>query len=392
MPYLDLKINDINTYLNVLHNEIGGKYKFSTTPLFLNATLYQNIKQASLIVLQTLNQCKNNIQSSNTHLKKIQITEDDMYGCIDYHVQSEQFKIIEINTFPPGLASFIELMEENYNKLVLKSKGICTSKGFQEKTINHLSDNHTKKNILLCDYDIENEYSLNEYKYIKKILNKDNINVDLMSAEKIKLNQTGQIRGYENIDRIYNRLILSSWLKHIDELSNYTKYYNNNPEQFYINPFTWKLAHKDYINTIKSHAIQIDKKSVQNIFLKTNKISDYNNFESFKKDYPTRSKVIIKPIDNFGSKGVLLKPSNKTIIEYIDSSESKNLIVQELFKASKIKYLQQNGDMRDMKYDLRVVFMKQEIIGMYARIYEGGITNFSSDDGGFAPVFVINKS
>ena len=99
--------------------------------------------------------------------------------------------------------------------------------------------------------------------------------------------------------------------------------------------------------------------------------------------WSTRKKRVFKPVDSFGSRGVLLgdKISRKRFEELPPSTT----LVQELVPPS----LTEVPGFDPMKTDLRLYAYRDRALGITARLYRGQVTNLRTAGGGFARVKVI---
>lgn len=96
--------------------------------------------------------------------------------------------------------------------------------------------------------------------------------------------------------------------------------------------------------------------------------------------WANRKKTIFKPVDSFGSRGVLhgAKISRKRFQEL----PLQSTLVQELAPPSMTPV----PDSEPMKTDLRVYAYRSQVLGITARLYRGQVTNMRTPGGGFARV------
>lgn len=95
-----------------------------------------------------------------------------------------------------------------------------------------------------------------------------------------------------------------------------------------------------------------------------------------------RKQLVFKPVDSFGSKGVLL--GNKISRKRFDQLPLNETLVQELIPPS----ITTRPDLDPMKTDLRLYAYRDRILGVTARLYRGQVTNLRTPGGGFAAVRV----
>ena len=96
-----------------------------------------------------------------------------------------------------------------------------------------------------------------------------------------------------------------------------------------------------------------------------------------------RKKRVFKPVDSFGSRGVLL--GEKISRTRFDQLPVETTLVQELVPPS----LTEVPDSAPMKTDLRLYAYRDRALGVTARLYRGQVTNLRTPGGGFARVKVV---
>jgi len=382
-------------YLKILQSVLGKNYKFATTPIFIPNAQYDRLITVTGLIVKLLQDelYQKTIYDVPYFLPKFPMEKQDYFGCVDFHIQPDAEKIIEINLFPPGFSSFMELIETYFFE-IFGSFGKQISAGFEKELVNAVTKNFEKKQVAIVDINAYNQYNIDEFKYIQKLLAKNSIKSCVAPAEKVEISESGNLLFEEQeYHRIYNRLITYDWEQHADEVRNYTELFKNNPDMFFTNPFGWKLGDKrilPVLSNLHNQPFNLHKNDVEilsNAVLRTQLLNNFTSLEDCVEEFGLPRHVIIKPLDNYAGRGILFKPSNKKLNEIIEKEKEK-YIIQEIFPAGKIPYILQDGNITEAKFDVRMIFLNGEIVGAYGRSYQGSITNFSGDVGGFAPVIV----
>jgi hypothetical protein len=96
-----------------------------------------------------------------------------------------------------------------------------------------------------------------------------------------------------------------------------------------------------------------------------------------------RKQRVFKPVDSFGSRGVLL--GEKISRKRFDELPLATTLVQELVPPS----LTDVPGAEAMKTDLRLYAYRDRVLGVTARLYRGQVTNLRTPGGGFARVKVM---
>jgi hypothetical protein len=100
--------------------------------------------------------------------------------------------------------------------------------------------------------------------------------------------------------------------------------------------------------------------------------------------WSARKQRVFKPVDSFGSRGVLL--GEKISRKRFDELPVATTLVQELVAPS----LTEVPGSEPMKTDLRLYAYRDRVLGVTARLYRGQVTNLRTPGGGFAQVKVVS--
>lgn len=96
-----------------------------------------------------------------------------------------------------------------------------------------------------------------------------------------------------------------------------------------------------------------------------------------------RKQLVFKPVDSFGSRGVLL--GGKISRKRFEELPPATTLVQELVPPS----VTEVPNFEAMKTDLRLYAYRDQILGVTARLYRGQVTNLRTLGGGFARVRAV---
>lgn len=99
--------------------------------------------------------------------------------------------------------------------------------------------------------------------------------------------------------------------------------------------------------------------------------------------WPERKALVFKPVDSFGSRGVLL--GAKISRTRFDQLPPATTLVQQLAPPSQTEV----DGFGTMKTDLRLYAYRDRVLGVAARLYIGQVTNLRTAGGGFAPVRLV---
>ena len=96
-----------------------------------------------------------------------------------------------------------------------------------------------------------------------------------------------------------------------------------------------------------------------------------------------RKELVFKPVNRFGSRGVLLGKgiTRKRFAEL----ETETTLVQNLVLPS----VEEDLDSGAYKVDMRLFVYRDRLLGIGARLYQGQVTNLRTEGGGFAPIKLV---
>jgi len=95
-----------------------------------------------------------------------------------------------------------------------------------------------------------------------------------------------------------------------------------------------------------------------------------------------RNRWVFKPVDRFGSRGVLLGRKISRA-RFATLPPAATLVQREVPPSETLQ-----GDGSSMKTDFRLYAYRNRVLGLTARLYQGQVTNLRTPGGGFAPVRV----
>lgn len=281
----------------------------------------------------------------------------------DFHYFEDQLKLIEVNTNASGyLLSHLTYMAQNINN---KNVIPDLKASFEEEYELFYKQKCKSPKVVIIDEDPKNQKMYIEFLMFKKQFE------DWGWLAKV-LNYSDQL---DNFDFVYNRYCDFDFSK--TESKHLKEYYVNQQLCFSPHPVEYLLfAHKDrFIDWTSASSLLTE--STQKMIPKTFKLSDYTDKEKL---WAERKKLFFKPRFSYGGKGVYNgKSISRKAFDAI--SDAPNYMAQETCLPGKV-----NFDNQDWKYDLRFYVYKNKIQQVITRLYQGQVTNFNTDYGGFCPV------
>jgi hypothetical protein len=318
----------------------------------------------------------------------------------DFHQTPFGPKLIEINTNAGGGILNFELLKSQINCCGDSKYGMensanraITIDDFIQMFLNEwkLSRGDTPlKSIAIVDDEPTKQYLYPEFKLIKSMFESHGIKAFIVDPQELCLD--GNILCFKGtpIDFVYNRLtdfhlddpthsiIRRAWEKDSIVLS---------PNPFHHFIYANKLNLTILSDTEMLSAISIPgemKKQLESIIPKTVAV----NHENADHLWSGRKSLFFKPSSGYGSKATYRgdKLTHKVWEEILQS----NYVAQTTVPPGTRKIKLSDNTFATLKYDLRAYTYDGKIQLMAARLYSGQTTNFRTQGGGFAPVFVTS--
>jgi hypothetical protein len=140
------------------------------------------------------------------------------------------------------------------------------------------------------------------------------------------------------------------------------------------------MTQPGWLESVATSNISID--AIRDVLLPTWHIRDFSDASEI---WRKRKQLFFKPPQSYGGKGAYrgASISRKVFSRVMD----ENTLIQQYVPAPKITF-ENDNTAAEWKYDLRAYAYGSEVQLLVARIYQGQITNFSQNHGGYCPVYV----
>ena len=306
--------------------------------------------------------------------------------CYDFHLTGDHARLIEVNTNAGGalLAYLACFPSENEQRMNLPSKlRHRLLKMFSDDFASYTSEKNTgPKLMVIMDEAPEEQHLYPEMQAFADMLSHCGIPTEIVDPEQLHASHYGVWLKDRRIDMIYNRhcdfYLESSSLAPIKQA------YLSRSVCLSPNPHLYGLlADKRrmilWSNPAERNRWEIaerEKSLLDEVVPKAYLLCDLNTETT----WSDRKGYVFKPVDSFGSKGVLLgEKMSRTRFEQLPPERT---LVQELMAPS----LTSVDQAKPMKTDLRLYAYRDRTLGVTARLYHGQVTNLRTPGGGFARV------
>lgn len=310
----------------------------------------------------------------------------------DFHLTEAGPKLIEINTNAGGL----------YLNLLLAQAQLACCDGttppvdptdLAEKLFTAFCEEWSSQRkaqpwhvVAIVDEFPEAQYLFPEFKLFAELFRKHGKTVFILDPSELTLRDGSLWYKDQKIDLIYNRSTDFYFEKSSHE--NLRGAYLAGGVVVTPNPRHHALfAHKENLELLTSESFLLSLDEEQRNTLRagiprTIRVLEAKGPELWAK----RKNYFFKPTSGFGSKGTYR--GDKLTLKVWEEIGKSSYVAQEI-AAPGLRMVETDGKQVELKQDIRVYTYHGQILLFASRLYQGQTTNFRTQGGGFAPVFVI---
>lgn len=309
--------------------------------------------------------------------------------CYDFHLVGEVPRLIEVNTnagggllaylaHDPLLAIVPESLNAKLRERLLKtfSDEIYQFSGGREKK---------PERIVIVDENPEEQYLYPEMRAFIDLFSAWGIAAEIADPQQLGASADGVWLNGNPVDMVYNRHC--DFYLESEAMAGLREAYLARKVCLSPNPHLYGLlADKRrmelWTNPLKRSEFSLSPSDLT-ILDETVPTSSLLSSLDLQEAWSTRKGLVFKPVDSFGSRGVLL--GGKISRTRFEQQPVETTLVQELVPPS----LTEVPGADPMKTDLRLYAYQDQALGVTARLYRGQVTNLRTPGGGFARVKVV---
>jgi hypothetical protein len=388
-----------------LHQVMGDitqthPHLFASSAVFLSQEMEQKIKDAISAIERViaLPQYQSFVLNTAPEIARHQFGPRGVCMGYDFHLSDEGPKLIEINTNAGGLLLNLALARAQESCCVEMDQTFIPNQKLEkmEQMLFEMFLAEWKSQrghvslglVVIVDDDPERQYLAPEFELFRSLLK--NHNVQAVIADPKELSWHDNLLWHEGVkvDLVYNRLTDF----YLDEAhhQNLKLAYEQGAVVLTPAPFT-HLLYADKRNLITlSQSDQLkewgvsdqDLKILHSCIPKTRRV----RMEDADELWSGRKHLFFKPCKGYASKAAYRGDKiTKKVWEQILQGE---FVAQELIPPSE-RLIQVDGQLNDLKFDVRAYTYVGNVQLMAARMYAGQTTNFRTEGGGFAPIVTV---
>jgi hypothetical protein len=304
----------------------------------------------------------------------------------DFHLEGDTPRLLEINTNASGYL----VAEAMYRMHKKKNPFPRAINSLKKSFINEFRCLGLEEppRIAIIDEEPRAQKMYPEFLCYKSLFENWGYTAGIHDYKKLSYKNGTLFAGRRAIDFIYNRYCdftlsdpSSNELRHA-----YLKGicgFSPNPKEYILLADKRRLvsmSSEDWLESVATDDISIE--AIRKVLLPTWRISDFSSVDEI---WQKRKQLFFKPPQSYAGKGAY---RGKSISRKVFSRVVReNSLIQQYAPAPKITF-EKDKTSAEWKYDLRAYAYGGEVQLLVARIYQGQVTNFNRDYGGYCPVFV----
>lgn len=303
------------------------------------------------------------------------------YG-YDFHLNAQGTHLIEINTNAGG-AFLNALLIESQDKTAEKLLELFLEMFRNEWRL--ARGNTPLKAVAIVDEQLTSQYLYPEFLLAKAMFERVGVEAHIVDPSDLQAREDGLYKGERKIDLIYNRLTDFS----LQQFPHIRAAWENRqvvltPSPFHYQKYADKrklalLSDADWLGNAGVSQASID--ALRQGIPQTKLV----NMADAEQLWADRKQWFFKPVNGYGSRGAYRgEKLTKRVFEEIVSGE---YVAQKMAVPGECSVLL-NGEVVQLKYDVRCYVYDGQIQLIAARLYQGQTTNFRTPGGGFALVRV----
>lgn len=373
---------------------------FSSTTVFISPTQLQKMKDIIQAVENVVNLPKYVEQAlkNSTDITAYNPGTKGVFMGYDFHLSETGPKVIEINTNAGG--AFLNSALVSAQKKCCRDTGILLPQlklSFEEQFVamflNEWKIQRGDKpltTVAIVDEDPKQQFLYPEFKMAQRLFERHGISAIIAGPDEFQIVDNSLCYQGKTIDLIYNRLTdfsladtHNSALRQAYEEGKVVVTPNPRQHALYADKRNLGIL-GDAVKLKSMGAKSSDIATLQLGIPETINVGAENAADLWAK----RKQLFFKPAAGFGSRATYRGDKlTKRVWGEILQAE---YVAQQLVKPSERSVIMNEHEIA-LKMDIRAYVYAGEIQLLAARLYQGQTTNFRTDGGGFAPVFVVTN-
>ncbi len=375
---------------------------FSATTVFISPDQFEAISSTVNAIEEVTRNPKYRslVLGRSPLISQLELGTKGVFMGYDFHLSDDGPKLIEVNTNAGGALLNLELAKAQQeccqeSNVFFKHRDelLSMDKLFYEMFMHEweLQRGQTTIGLIaIVDDSPEEQYLYPELQLFQRLFAKFGTKAIIADPKKLHFRDGNLWYDKEKVDMVYNRL--TDFYLEEDSHASIRSAHEQNSIVLTPAPHHHAVyANKLNLVTLSSESVlndfSVSKKAMETLLVgipKTEEVTLGNADELWER----RRRLFFKPLLGYGSKATYRgEKITRRVWEEILKGQ---YVAQALIPPSK-RVIQKDGEQTDLKVDIRAFVYEGKIQLLAARLYSGQTTNFRTNGGGFAPVFIIQS-
>lgn len=403
----------LSRFSSHIRQATGFDYPFSITPYIVPGAVLDHLCEITEAMLRLLMapSYQQHIAATPWFLPQTPIAHVDCHGAMDFHLTDGGGKLIEVNFTPPGFLAFNRLAEEamvsalgltedeeghlDGVEIPIESYGRSSTSAavgtrrarlvnheFERRLLEIVTSGHRGERwAIAVNHTSVSEYFRLHYQYLQKIFRCHGGDAEVVFAEHLTVGDDGAPHwDGKRFDRVFN-LVIPRLMEHQPEdFPNTIAYYRDHPERVVPNLFGWKLGTKAFLpvcHNLMQEDFGIsaaDRDLIMEATLSSHLMAEFSSPEALIEAFGGLDKLVIKPLDNYDTRGVYIQPDIETLGRVF--AAERDIYVCQAFQAPTTHpFVTADGETKLHQICLRIGFAGGEICGIRAKSFETDVVD-----------------
>jgi len=366
--------DDYQRYVDRLAATIGHRYTYSTTPLFLPRERLERMFATvrSVVRLLASPRYQQEASSEEWFLPGHPLRTRDFFGCVDFHLQGDEEKIIEVNFNPPGRFGLLELMERTLLEELAAPTLVRLNEGFEKAVVDAATEGDIGRRIAIAvNPTASSRELLPHYRYVESFFLRHGVEARVVFADAVQMDADGfPLWDGVRYDVVLNLLIARTWRDNPELFAPFTALYRRRPDLFFPSPFGARLGDKRLLAVLHRLGEDLgeeplglaagDVENLRRASLPALRLTSCRDAGEVADRFGGLENLVLKPLDNYRGNGVVVQPTREELAAIFERSRD-NYIAHAFFPAEPVPCLTPDGRVETHPFEVRVGFLNGDV-------------------------------
>ncbi len=370
----------------LMEHAVGFRYPITAVPVAIEGARFERIKETvqAVIRLMVSPAYQTKVARTPWFLPQHPISLNDCCGSVDFHLGENEEKITEVNPMPPGFIGLLELLD-SVRCEVFGTSYPAVNAGFEAALAAFMSKQYQYSSLpIAVNHTAVSRKFIPHYRYLARAIGRAGLDTKLVLAKNFKVGVGGVDLDGDSIARIFSLVIFRIMEREPERFRDFIDIYHRYPDVIAPNPAVWRLGSKAILPELfaihdRPYGLcESDRRALKRAALPAAMLSDFNTVADLADWFGGLDKTVLKPTDDYSSRGVFIAPSHDTA-ERVMTETSRAYVAQRFFMPSTTPGFDRAGNLVPRKLTLRVGYLRDQVFGLRAATDPLASAKLSSD-------------